>query len=460
VRSPSPALWGLERRGGELWLDGVSLPALAREHGTPLYAASANRLRARAAGLLGALRAYPRRSRVAFSYKTNLVAGVLQVLHAAGLGAEVVNGYELWLARRLGVAPEDIVMNGPAKTEAEIAAAVEAGVGLLVMDGLPEIERVAAEAERQGRRVRVGLRLCPDVVPRGMNSSSLTGSRRNQFGLDLQGGELGAALARLARAPRLELTALQAHVGSGIHDLAAFRRTASRLLDALAEARARGFSPSCLDLGGGLGTPASREFTTLELLTYLGTGRLPRRLTPGPQDLLARYGQVLAEAAVSGALQRDLPLPELVLEPGRALVSDAQVLLLGVGAVRERPGVGRFALTDGGAMSTSLMFLSELHAVLLANREAAPDGRTSVFGRVPSPMDLVYRNLPLPRLAPGDLLAVMDAGAYFTSTASNFGGPRPPVLLLDGGQTRVVRRRERFEDLARVEEALEGLEPP
>jgi diaminopimelate decarboxylase len=456
MKALDPGLWGLERRGGALWFDGFSLPALAREHGTPLYVASAARLRSRAAQIVRGLAAYPRPSRVAFSYKTNLVAGIIQVLHAAGLGAEVVNGYELWLARRLGVKPDDIVMNGPAKTGAEIAAAVEAGVGLLVMDGLPEIERVAAEAERQGRRVRVGLRLCPDVVPRGMNASSVTGSRRNQFGLDLRGGELGAALARLARAPRLELVALQAHVGSGIHDLGAFRRTAACLLDALAEARARGLSPTALDLGGGLGTPASREFSTLELLTYLGTGRLPRRLLPGPQDLIERYGRVLAEALVSGALERALPLPELVLEPGRALVSDAQLLVLGVGAVRERPGVGRFALTDGGAMSTSLMFLSELHAVLLANREAAPDGLSSVFGRVPSPMDLVYRNLELPRLEPGDLLAVMDAGAYFTSTASNFGGPRPPVVLLDDGRARVVRRRESFEDLARTEEALEG----
>ena len=149
-----------------------------------------------------------------------------------------------------------------------------------------------------------------------------------------------------------------------------------------------------------------------------------------------------------------LPLPELVLEPGRALVSDAQVLLLTVGAVRERAKIGRFALVDGGAMSVSMMFLSEYHAVLLANRDARATERTSVFGRVPSPMDVVYRNLPLPRLQVGDVLAVMDAGAYFTSTATNFGGPRPAVLLVDGDEVVTVRRRETFADLARVELTL------
>jgi diaminopimelate decarboxylase len=101
-------------------------------------------------------------------------------------------------------------------------------------------------------------------------------------------------------------------------------------------------------------------------------------------------------------------------------------------------------------MTVSMMFLSEYHAVLLANREAPNDGYTSVFGRLPSPMDVVYRNMVLPRLAVGDILAVMDAGAYFTSTATNFGGPRPAVVLVDQ-EPRLIRRRETFEHLAAVE---------
>jgi diaminopimelate decarboxylase len=116
--------------------------------------------------------------------------------------------------------------------------------------------------------------------------------------------------------------------------------------------------------------------------------------------------------------------------------------------------VGSFALTDGGAMTVAMMFLSEYHSVFLANREAEEAGRTSVFGSLPSPMDVIYRNLPCPRLQLGDVLAVMDAGAYFTSTATNFGGPRPGVVLLDGDEARLVRRPETFEDLARVELAL------
>jgi len=449
-----PTLWGLERRDGRLWMDGHDLPALAERHGTPLYVASARRLRERSAQWNRAFDGYPGRCRIHFSYKTNLVAGVLSVLHEAGLGAEVVNGYELWLALRLGVSPDDIVMNGPNKTVAELRAAVEAGIGLLVVDGLEELKRLEEIAAAMDRPVRIALRVCPDIVPRHMNASSLTGSRRNQFGLDLKGGEVDEALRRVAGSSHLVLRGLMAHIGSGIHDLRAFETEVERLLDVQVDALRAGVQPTILDLGGGLGTCLSREFTTLEMLAYLGLGRLPKPPRPTPSDLVERYSAAVIGAVQRGCARRQIDLPDLVLEPGRAVASDAQVLMLTVGAVRERPGVGSFALTDGGAMTVAMMFLSEVHSVLLANRDAEVDGRTSVFGSLPSPMDVVYRNLPCPRLHPGDVLAVMDAGAYFTSTATNFGGPRPGVVLVDGDEARMVRRPETFEDLARVELAL------
>ena len=432
-------------------MEGHDLCALADRFGTPLHVASARTLALRCDELARAFAGYGAKVRIHFSYKTNRVASILRVIHDRGLGAEVVDGYELWLADKLGVEPDDVVFNGPNKSEQELRVAMQQDIGLLVIDGLGELARVQRLAEELGCRIRIGLRVCPDIVPKGVNTSSMTGSRRNQFGLDLKAGEAGEAIRQAVAAPRLELRGLMAHIGSGIHDLKAWRRTVGKLLDLQLAATRAGAEPDLLDVGGGLGTRHSREFTTLEMLTYLGTGRLPRPPKPGRADLFARYGEVVSRAVTSGCRARGLALPILVLEPGRALVSDAQVLLLRVGTVRQRPGVGTFALTDGGAMTVSMMFLSEYHAVLLANREAPVAGRTSVFGRLPSPMDVVYRNMPLPELEPDDVLAVMDAGAYFTSTATNFGGPRPGVVVLDGERVEVARRRETYEDLARLE---------
>ncbi|MBW1878862.1 MAG: hypothetical protein JRJ84_10910, partial [Deltaproteobacteria bacterium] len=345
-----PTLWGLERRDGRLWMDGQDLTGLSHRYGTPLHVASARRLRERCVQWKRAFEGYPGACRIHFSYKTNLVAGLLAVLHEAGLGAEVVNGYELWLALQLGVHPDGIVMNGPNKREEELRAAVEAGIGLLVVDGLEELGRLEDIAAELDRPVRIGLRVCPDIVPRHMNTSSLTGSRRNQFGLDLRGGEVEEALRRAVASPHLDLRGLMAHIGSGIHDLRAFQKAVERLLDVHVDALRAGARPTVLDLGGGLGTCLSREFTTLEMLTYLGLGRLPRPPRPAPPDLVERYARAVVEAMETGCARRKIDLPELVLEPGRAIASDAQVLLLTVGAVRERPGVGSFALTDGGAM--------------------------------------------------------------------------------------------------------------
>lgn len=449
---PDPASWGLERRGGRLHMDGHDLVALAQRHGTPLHVACARTLRARCSELLQAFGGWPGSLRACFSYKTNPVPGLLRVIHDAGLGAEVVDAHELWLAERLGVAPSAVVFNGPNKTDAELRDALARGVGLVVVDGLLEARRLERVAAELGRVPDVALRVCPGLAPRGMNVSTLTGSTRSPFGMEAGSEEFAEAVRFAAVAPRLRLRGVMAHVGSGVHDLVAFRSAVRRLLEAQAMLLRAGAPADLVDLGGGLGTRLSREMTALEMLAYFALGRLPRFPAPQPPGLFARYADAVCDALEKGCRALGVPRPELVLEPGRAISSDAQVLLLTVGAVRERRDGSCFAHADGGAMTSSLVLLSEHHALLLANREAPPRRRpTSVFGRLPSPLDLVYRNARLPRLEPGDVLAVMDAGAYFTSTATNFGGPRPPVLLLDGGEARVVRRRETSEDLVRVD---------
>jgi len=457
---PDPSLWGLERRDGELFLDGVSLCSLATRFATPLHVASARILRSRCSELSRAFSGYPGPVSICYSYKTNRTAAILSVLHEAGCGAEVVDGLEIRLALQLGVDPARIVLNGANKREHELRTAVEKGLGLVVVDGFAELERLEGLGEEYDRTVPVALRICPDVKPRGMNVSSITGSRRTQFGFDLQSREANVAIERAISKPHLRLCGVMAHIGSGIHDLKGVAQSIERLLDLQLAATRLGAEPDRLDVGGGLGTRLSREFTTVEMLRYLATGRLPRSPRPAPEDLFSRYGTLVTDAVTAGCRRRGLEIPELILEPGRALVSDAQVLLLTVDQVRERLGVGRFAITDGGAMTVSMMFLSEYHAVLLANRDAPLDGRTHVFGRLPSPMDVVYRGARLPRLEPGDVLAVMDAGAYFTSTETTFGGARPPVVLVADGEVKLARRRETYEDRVALECGLPGTDGP
>ena len=453
---PEPRSWGLERRDGQLHLDGINLNSLASQFRTPLHIASARTLESRCRDLTEAFAGYPGSVQICYSYKTNRVAGIVRTLHRARCGAEVVDEYEIRLALQLGVDPGNIVLNGANKSDVELRAAVHEGIGLVVADGFSEIDRLDALGAEAGRVVPTALRICPDVKPRGMNVSSITGSRRTQFGFDLKSGEAHTAVERAISKPHLRLRGVMAHIGSGIHHLKGVGKSVERLLDVQLDAKRMGAEPDILDIGGGLGTRLSREFTTFEMLRYLAIGRLPKSPRPAPADFFSQYGTVVTGMVTDGCRRRGLELPKLILEPGRALVSDAQVLLLSVGAVRERPGVGRFAITDGGAMTVSMMFLSEHHAVLLANRDAPLDDRTHVFGRLPSPMDVVYRGVRLPRLEEGDLLAVMDAGAYFTSTETTFGGARPAVVLIENGEVTLIRRRETYQDRVALDCVLEN----
>lgn len=449
-----PSLWGLERHGGKLHLDGHDLADLADAHGTPLHVASARTLRARTTELQRAFEGYPAPVGIHYSYKTNPVAGVLQVLHEAGLGAEVVDGYELWLARKLGVPGADIVFNGANKSEAELRAALEAEVGLLVIDGLRELERVEALAAALGCVASIGLRVCPDVKPRGVPVQAAAGSRRNLYGLDLQGGEVDRAIHQAVRSPHLRLRGTMAHIGTGIHHLGAYRAAVNRLLEVQRRMHRAGAEPDVLDVGGGLAARLSRSFQPLELLRYYALGRCPSRVQPGPADQVERYASTLTASVLGACRALGLEPPTLLIEPGRALTSDGQLLLLRVGTIKDRRGVGRFVLVDGGAMTVSMMFLVEHHAVFLASRDAPVGRRVDVFGRLPTQLDVLYRGLKLPRVQEGDVLVVMNSGAYFTSTATNFGGPRPGVLMLDGPSARMVRRHETHQDLAAVELVL------
>ncbi|HET7291282.1 MAG TPA: phosphatase PAP2 family protein [Vicinamibacteria bacterium] len=455
--APDPSCWGLTRELGHLVMDGVDLVPLSEVHGTPLYVASARRLRERCDELLHAFARYPGPVSAHYSYKCNPVAGVLQVIHARGLGAEVSNGWELRLALALDVPPDRIVFGGLARTDADIVAAAEAGVGLFVVDHADEIPRLEAGAATRGRALGVALRVCPDVTARHAGASFQTGSRRQQFGLDPRSGELDAALRRARLAPHLRLRGVMGHVGSGIRDFGAVEEMIRRLVAVLGRMRSAGFPADLLDVGGGLAVAHSQPFTTVEMLSYLGFGRPPAPPSPPARPFVDSYAEAVCRAVTAGCRRLGLAPPALVLEPGRSVSSDAQLLLLRVRGVKERPGLPRLVFADGGAMSLSAALLSEYHELLLVNREPAPGSRpTSVFGSTPSPMDTLRRNASLPDLEPGDLLALMDAGAYLTSTATRFAGPCPAVVLVDTDGARLVRRRESLDDLLAPELVLQA----
>jgi len=442
-----PGTWGLHAgEQGELMIGNHGTIGLARQFGTPLHVVNARRLMKTGADFLQTVRgSYRGWTSVHYAMKCNSVPAVVEILLQAGMGLEVMTDYELTLALRLGCPAERIIVNGPCKTRFFLRACIDAGVRFLIADSLEELRDIAGIAGERDHYPRVLLRVNPDYTPRGMTRGTATGSRTGcAFGLDLRGGEVERAMRVLDELKRIRFMGFQMHIGTGIRHASDYAHALQRVTKLREIARTSGRSIRVLDVGGGFASPASREFGPLELLLYQAFGRLPGSGREAPSaSLFAR--------TISGAVEQLFgpdDLPELIFEPGRSIAGPNQFLLLTVQRVKERDGVGRWLIADGGLSTVTIPTYYEYHEVFLANDVRRPRGTpATITGPACFAGDVIYRNKRMPVVAPGEVIAIMDSGAYFTAMESSFGFPRPAIVAVDGASCRLVRTRETFEEM-------------
>ncbi len=403
---------------GALLCEGQPVSAVAAAHGTPLYLYSRG-------AILAAYDSYteafaPVRHRVCYAVKANASGALLRLLADRGAGADIVSGFELLAALRAGFPPERIVFSGVGKSEAEVALGIENGIGEFNAESEEEIALIGRIAAAQGKQARVTLRCNPDIDARSHPYIS-TGLRDNKFGVDIT---LAPEILRRVRAlPGVLVTGVQCHIGSQIRDLDPLHKAATEIVALSRTLLAEGFPLETIDLGGGLGI----DYETGDVAPV---GAFAERVLP----------------LVSG-----LPLT-LLLEPGRSLVAGAGVLLTRVLYVKENHG-RRFVIVDAGM--NDLLRPALYKAYHRIEPVAAPSSETrrvDVVGPVCESGDFLARERELPVVAPGDLLAIRDVGAYCFAMASNYNlRPRPAEVLCEDGAFRLIRRRESFEDLVRLE---------
>jgi len=415
---------------GRLSIAGCDTAALAAQYGTPLYLLDEATLRATATTFTGALeRHYPAPATVHYAGKALLNTAVAQLMARYGLGLDCVSIGELAVARHAGVDLAAVHLHGNAKPGRELATALEWGIGRVVVDSLDELETLGELARGRREPQAVLLRLNPGIDVH-THAHVQTGQLDSKFGLPIATGMAEAAVRRALEMPGLRLAGLHMHLGSQIVDLAPLRRAIHDLFSFAAAMRDRldwtieEFSP-----GGGMG------------VAY-------RPGDPAPE--VAEYVRLLAEATLEAAHAAGLEPPRLVLEPGRALIARAVVALYRVVAVKEIVGVRRFVAVDGG-MGDNIrpaLYDARYHVVRADRLEAAATERTTVVGRYCESGDVLLRDVGLPPVEPGALLAIPMAGAYTLSMASNYNlVPRPALLLLQNGDHHIIQRRETVDDL-------------
>lgn len=430
----SPQLWGLQvGPNGALWSGGVDLQALADRIGTPFHVVRADALDRNAADALahrehGGPDAF-------YSYKTNPVPDVLRRLHARGVGAEVISPYELWLALELGVDPARIIYNGPAKSPASLEAAIDAGILLINANSPSEAARIADIARRRRRTVNLGLRF------------SMPHMWGGQFGIDA-GSEAAVDVVRAAvEDASVVLRGVHVHRGLTIRDrdtLTGFVTGVLALCDRLRSGT--GWHPEVLDIGGSVACPTVRSLAPKEyrMNRALGTDLL----APDPAATLG-LGEAAAVAhglVVEHFARAGLPAPLVIQEPGRAMTGNTQFLVTSVVDVKTDGGL-HHAVLDAG-MNTAEPVRNEFHQLFSVTAPAAPHDRPyRLVGPICTPADVLYNHWRLPELVPGDVVAIMDSGAYFVPFSTSFSFPRPGIVMQEGEVITTCRRAETFDDL-------------
>jgi diaminopimelate decarboxylase len=402
---------------GVLVLGGCRADALAAEYGTPLYVYDAATLRSRARAYAEPLAHRRGGGFVAFAVKACGNLAVLRILIEEGLGFDVSSEGELAAALAADGNPERIVLHGNAKTDGDIDAAVVAGVRLIMLDGPEEAEIVAEAAARHGRRQAVALRITPGIEA-GAVAAIQTGGDDSKFGFTPE--QAAATVALIRNEPRLWLEGLHVHLGSQVVDSETLESAVGWLASFCDEI---GLEPRLLDLGGGLGIAYEDE------------------LAPDP----AQHAQ-----ALSDALAIAFPDASLVLEPGRSVVGPAGVTLYTVQATKTSNDGTRYVAIDGGMSDNPRPQLyGARYTVAAATRmDDAPLETVAVAGRHCESGDVLVRDVALPTLHRGDLLAVAATGAYTQSMGSNYNlVPRAAAVIVENGRSVLATRRESVSEL-------------
>jgi diaminopimelate decarboxylase len=441
-----PAIWpsSAARIDGVLHLGGGSVLDLAAEHGTPTLFLDEHDLRLRARSYAAAFGPDAGAgAAVYYAGKAFLCTAVARWIAEEGLSLDVCTGGELTVALAAGFPPERIEMHGNNKSYSELHRAVAAGVGLVIVDSFAEIERLGEIAASAGRRQRVLVRVTVGVEAH-THEYIATAHEDQKFGFSLAGGVAEQAVAAVLAADSLELAGLHSHIGSQIFDTAGFEVAARRVAALATTIRDRhGVQIAELNLGGGLG------------IAYV-SGDDPEP----PKRIVERLRAIVERESVAAGL----PVPSLSVEPGRAIVGPSGVTVYQVGTVKQIALDGNLSRTyvsvDGGMSDNIRTALYDAsYTCTLANRYSnAPPQRARVVGKHCESGDIVVRDTWLPAdVAPGDLVAVAATGAYCHSMASNYNHvPRPPVVAVRDGASRVLIRRETEDDLLRLDTGWAG----
>jgi len=416
---------------GHLVIGGCDTVELAREFGTPLYIMDEELIRRTCSEYFRSFVGKYGNAEVIYASKTFSAVAMCQVIKEEGLGLDVVSGGELYTALAADFPAGRIYFHGNNKTPEELEFAINANVGRIVIDNYYELELLDALAAQHGKVVDVLIRVAPGVEAH-THEYIQTGQIDSKFGFTLSTGDALKAVQMVVAAGNLEFRGIHSHIGSQIFELESYRHAARVMLGLCAEIQEKtGVSVQELNLGGGFGI-------------YYIEGDSPARISD--------YADLVMTTVSDLAQSYGIPVPKVIVEPGRSIAGPAGTTLYTIGSIKEIPGVRKYVAVNGGMTDNPrpALYQSRYEAVLANRADEEAEEVVSIAGKCCESGDMLIWDINLPKVKSGDLLAVSCTGAYNYSMSSNYNRlPRPAVVLVKDGEADVIVKRETYEDIVR-----------
>ncbi len=417
---------------GHLTIGGLDTVDLAKEYGTPLYVMDEDLLRENCRSFKQSIdRYYGGKGLVCYASKVFCCKEMYRIMMSEDMGLDVVSAGELYTAASVGFHMEKVCFHGNNKTDEELLMALEKNVGRIVVDNIFELERLNRLSCERGAKANIMFRIKPGIDAH-THDFVRTGQIDSKFGFALETGEALEAVKKAISLEHIELSGLHCHIGSQIFDIDPFVLAAEVMMNFIAQVRDElGYEIKELDLGGGFGI----KYTDAD--------------SPVPYD---NYMEKVSEKVKAVCAEKNFKLPFILIEPGRSITGPAGITLYTVGGIKHIPNIRTYVSVDGGMGDNPRYALyKSKYDFVNAVRASEPKSETvTVAGKCCESGDLLGEGAPIQRTEEGDIIAVLATGAYNYSMSSNYNRiPKPPVVMVKDGTSRIIVKRETFDDIVR-----------
>lgn len=417
---------------GHLVIGGCDSVELAREYGTPLYVMDEELIRKNCRRFKQAIdRFYDGNGLILYASKAFCSLAICKIVEQEGLGLDVVSGGEMYTAIKAGFPTEKIYFHGNNKTPDEIEMALDNLIGRVVVDNLEELYLLNEIARSKGKIIDICIRVTPGIEAH-THEFIKTGQIDSKFGFTLETGEAFEVVKRAIKLSNINVIGLHCHIGSQIFDIEPFEEAAKVMMNFIYVLKEKlNLEIKELNLGGGFGIKYVFDHNPVEY---------------------ERYIEALTKTIKSIAKEKLLTLPKIIIEPGRAIVGPAGITLYTVGSVKVIPGIRKYVSIDGGMTDNPryILYQAQYEAVVANKANKPKTEKVTIAGRCCESGDLIGKDMSIQEVVAGDIIAVLATGAYNYSMSSNYNRiPRPAVVLVNRGKSKVIIKREDYDDLLR-----------